>query len=855
MMKLYLSILFLFYLMNAKGVNSEPPDILRLHIQSDIRMRFATTQITSLVANNNNYSQEVTFNVNLPEEAFISSFKMVIDDVEYPGEVKEKEQAKKAYEKAKRKGQSAGHVAKKPRDTNKFKININVAALRNVTFEVRYQELLRRKLGLYEHSIYVNPGQPVEDVKIQVYIEESKEIRILRVPPLRSTDPTFTDATPESTTNPDATISRPSIKTAEITYVPSDTGTLDGIFEIKYDIDRRKQFNGDILAVNGYFVHFFAPADLEPIPKDILFILDTSGSMSGRKIAQVIQAMIFIMHDLVEGDRFNIMDFDDQIIFWKPTLQPWNPENVKDSLKWVRQRRASGGTNINHALLDGLDLMSTISNITSEDRSPVIVFLTDGAASSGVTRSTDILRNVAEANEKTIPVFSLSFGADADFTLLQKISLQNYAVARRIYEASDSAIQLKNFYNEISAALMTDVKFKYFGNVDNDTLTNNEFHRYFNGTEAVIAGKLTDKDASRITWNIIGSTSSGGIDIGETTEALQLSDEGKRESLLSDEDIKSIPEKLWAYLTIKQILDQMTASDNQTEKDELKNRAIELSLKYKFVTPVTSMIVVKPDKKENTDEDAAEEASRDRHPPARPAPVYKRVNRPPPRGGSYGDPHFLVKLKNVTYPICYKMPAKPGELMTLIYDPVLQINVTGKIREGTGSYKPDRPNRTYIGKVYIKTANIEIMIATHQIVFNGKRLIWKNESDIAFNGASCEVNGKGTFVEVKINPGLTFLIRRNLHARMGPKYGYLDFFLMTDDGFSPEVSGVVGRFIPMTGHLMKEHKISEFKTEARLKLTEPRIHYKRAVHVVMHKIQDLMFKIPCWKIDIDKLGF
>ncbi|XP_014788733.1 inter-alpha-trypsin inhibitor heavy chain H3 isoform X2 [Octopus bimaculoides] len=272
-----------------------------------------------------------------------------------------------------------------------------------------------------------------------------------------------------------------------------------------------------------------------------------------------------------------------------------------------------------------------------------------------------------------------------------------------------------------------------------------------------------------------------------------------------------------------------------------------MNAKYNFVTPVTSMTVVKPGNKEDVDEGAADESAHDCPPPAPTVPVYKPF--------FFGDPHFMVKLKNVTFPICYEIPTK-AELMTLIYDPVLQINVTAKMIEGRGSYKAGHPNITYIGKIYIRTADVEIMIATHEIVFDGKRLIWKRVTDIAFSGASCEVNGKGIFVQIKISPGLTFLIRRNLYNYMGPKYGYLTFFLLNDKGFSPKVSGVIGRFIPMKGHLMKQHKISEDKTEAMLKLTEPRKHYKRSVHTFLQIMPGLMSAvIPCWKIDIDKLCF
>lgn len=65
-------------------------------------------------------------------------------------------------------------------------MSINVAALSNVTFELRYQELLRRRLGTYEHAVYVNPGQPVQDMMIEIFLTESQRITYFRVPPLRT---------------------------------------------------------------------------------------------------------------------------------------------------------------------------------------------------------------------------------------------------------------------------------------------------------------------------------------------------------------------------------------------------------------------------------------------------------------------------------------------------------------------------------------------------------------------------------------------------------------------------------------------------------------------------------------------
>ena len=74
----------------------------------------------------------------------------------------------------------------RPRDTNKFQISINIAAFSEVTFTLNYNELLQRRRGNYDHTIYVNPGQIVDSLLVEVTIQESRAITQLHVPPLRN---------------------------------------------------------------------------------------------------------------------------------------------------------------------------------------------------------------------------------------------------------------------------------------------------------------------------------------------------------------------------------------------------------------------------------------------------------------------------------------------------------------------------------------------------------------------------------------------------------------------------------------------------------------------------------------------
>ncbi|XP_052829415.1 inter-alpha-trypsin inhibitor heavy chain H5-like [Octopus bimaculoides] len=238
------------------------------------------------------------------------------------------------------------------------------------------------------------------------------------------------------------------------------------------------------------------------------------------------------------------------------------------------------GTDINRAVVEGAKMMKTLDNTTSEGRARVILFLTDGSATFGESSRNVILNNLQKENLTKTPVFSLSFGADADMKLLQRISLQNSGEVKRIYESNDSAIQLKKFYDQISSTLMTDMKMKYIPKeVDNGSLTKSEFNQYFNGTETIVAGKLSDSYVKPTSWNLVATTSNGMIKRSKKFKRIRLDKSKKKFGFLTDNEVKNIPENLWAYLNIKQTLDKLTITNNEKEKEKLAKQLLDLSLK------------------------------------------------------------------------------------------------------------------------------------------------------------------------------------------------------------------------------------------------------------------------------------
>merc|ERR1719411_550133 len=124
----------------------------------------------------------------------------------------------------------------------------------------------------------------------------------------------------------------------------------------------------------------------------------------------------------------------------------------------------------------------------------MIIFLTDGEPTTGVTSHEEIVQNVQTENELAkVPIFGLAFGDGADFNLISEISSHNRGFARRIYESGNSFQQLENFYNEISDPKLKNVQFKYIANgkeIPSKLLKLNKIDQVFGKNEYTIIGDL-----------------------------------------------------------------------------------------------------------------------------------------------------------------------------------------------------------------------------------------------------------------------------------------------------------------------------------------------------------------------------
>uniref|UniRef100_A0A8C6VWQ7 Inter-alpha-trypsin inhibitor heavy chain H3 n=1 Tax=Nothobranchius furzeri TaxID=105023 RepID=A0A8C6VWQ7_NOTFU len=768
---------------NSRQKRSTSESTVEVHsvmVECTVTSRFAHTVMTSTALNKANSSQEIFFEVELPKTAFITNFSMEIEGKVYVGEVKEKEKAKKQYEKAVSTGQTAGLVKASGRKMEKFSVHVNIAAESNVTFILTYEELLQRKLGHYEILTRVKPNTVIQQFQILTNIYEPQGL-------------SYVDAKATFLSNELLPLVEKTVtdKKAHISFSPTpeqqrkcpgcDGTLIEGDFIIEYDVKRDKRL-GEIQIVNGYFVHFFAPPDLHRVPKNVVFIIDRSGSMYGNKIKQTREAMLAILQDLHQEDYFAVILFDNVVNCWKESLTKATKENVAEAMEYVKGIRDEGTTNINSAMLRGINMLvqDRQDNHLPEKSMDMIILLTDGMPNDGESNIQKIQQNVREAMGGNMTLFCLGFGNDVDYNFLDVMSKENKGLARRIFEASDAALQLQGFYDEVSSPLLLEVDLKYPDN-QVDSLTTRHFNQLFNGSEIVVAGRLMDNDLDNFLVEVFGQ--------GATVSDWDV--------LYPDEEyiFGDFTERLWAYLTIQQLLEK-SKSGEPDEKANATAKALDMSLQYNFVTPLTSMVVTKPETEDATASPLIADKLTEGKTQQNSLVRYQLTPMSSSGIPTYfvdGDPHFMIELPNRNDALCFNINDTPGTIFNLVRDSISGILVNGQII-GDKKIPPDGKINTYFWKFGIihQIFGVKLEITTQEILVL---------QDVHYNPLLtflCSVDllvTKDGKLTVTLKDSVKFIILLHKVWKKHPYHrDYLGIYTVDTHLLSPSVHGLLGQF-------------------------------------------------------------
>lgn len=524
------------------------PELDGLYVNSTITENYAVTEVVEKVSNPHSESLWVSFSLKVPNGMFISNFTMFADNRTYYGIVVPRDVGENEFEGAAKNGTDAALLSLS--EDGRFDYSLSMSAHQSMELRIRYEGYIEKRLGGYEYKVpFSGMYMPkADEMHTTVTISSSDGISSVSV------------------RNYDGASVVNNGEYAIVTY---------GAYNFQPSVDMHVIYetdappvNGTLLAYDGYFMHIFSPQVGylgRALPKDIIFVLDRSGSMSGTKIEQLKEAFSTIIGELPEQDRFNIIVFNDEIQQYSPSLLPATEDNRNIAVRYINSITAEGTTNINAAMLTALHMFNY-----SEERLPVIVMLTDGLPTEGVTNTGAIRSNVLDANEAEVSIFTLGFGNDVDFDFLTAMAFENNGVAVKIAVNEDASEQITGFYDTISTPLLKDIMISYSDNVHDIYPT--YVRQMFSGTEVLIVGKYSGKS---ITSNISATTWSGNMSFAQEFP------------VSTDENHSFIP-RLWAYAVINDLMDRI-AVDGETP--ELVDNITALAIEYGFVTPYTSMLI------------------------------------------------------------------------------------------------------------------------------------------------------------------------------------------------------------------------------------------------------------------------
>uniref|UniRef100_A0A8C3QBV5 Inter-alpha-trypsin inhibitor heavy chain 2 n=1 Tax=Geospiza parvula TaxID=87175 RepID=A0A8C3QBV5_GEOPR len=772
-------------------------------VQSTITSRLANTMIQAKMVNNARRPQPIMFDVQVPKGAFIDNFTMDINGITFTSHIREKSEARKMYAQAKAKGKAAGIVRSNALDMENFQTEVNVPPGMRIQFQLHYHEMIRRKLSSYEHVISVKPGRLAKHLEVK----QTQGLRYVHVP--NSLGDHFNGITTISKGEKKAHVSFKPTMDQQRKCPKCSSTAVDGNFVVQYDVNRETT-GGELEIFNGYFIHFFAPENLDPLPKNILFVIDVSGSMWGLKMKQTIEAMKAILSELRAADQFSLIDFNHNVRCWRDNLVSATPAQVEDAKKYIQTIHPNGGTNINEALLRATFILNEAKSLGMLDPNSVsmIVLVSDGDPTVGELKLTTIQKNVKQSIKDEFSLFCLGIGFDVDYDFLQRIATDNRGMAQRIFGNQETSLQMKNFYNQVSTPLLKKIQFNYPQESVSD-VTQSSFHNYFGGSEIVVAGKVDTENLQHLE-SIVTATAANAELVMETLRDVEELDGFMKKDKYADPDFTR---KLWAYLTVNQMMAERNAAPTAALKRNITKSILQMSLDHHIVTPFTAMLI------ENAEKDEIMLADQPKDPrkgccPGQWIPAWANVTAvpvsfmPEQRGSPVSslsinrvdnDPHFIIHLPKSQRNICFNINSEPGKILNLVSDPGTGVVVNGQL---VGAKKAENKKlNTYFGKIgfYFQKKGLKVEISTEKITLKDGSyaitLSWADTGHIIRKQLLISVK-KESNVTITVGEDMSFMVLLHRVWKKHPvNVDFLGIYIPPENQFSPAAHGLIGQFV------------------------------------------------------------
>ncbi len=528
----------------------------------NIDNQIATTRVEQVFYNDDDRPAEGTYLFPLPVGAAVSDLVMWVDGRPIEAKILDAEQARDIYDEIVRRMRDPAlleYVGAGAIQANVFPIQ----PFSEVKLEIEYSAVLPMENGLVQ---YVYPlrtehlsRRPVEQISISVTGQSNERISTVYSPTHR------------------IGVSRPDDFSFRAGYEETNAWPEDD-FVLFYglasdEIDANLLSYRESANEDGFFTLMITPPvrvdESRIIPKDVIIVLDQSGSMFGDKWEQARAAVKFVLDHLNARDRFNVIVFSTGVRIYADELQPL--AEVDDAKDWISGLEALGGTDIDGALREAM-------RMADRERDTVVLFLTDGLATEGETDTGAILDNVESAAPPSVRIFTFGVGDDVDTVLLDQLTqlFRGASAYVRPYERIDD--EVSSLYTKISSPVLANVELEVNGVRVEDMYPDAPLPDLFAGTQLIVVGRYRDGGQAvvRLSGELDGARKA-------YTYEVEFRDNAGGEVFIP---------RLWATRKIGALLNDIRLHG---EDPELVDAIVRLSIRYGIITPYTSFLITEDD--------------------------------------------------------------------------------------------------------------------------------------------------------------------------------------------------------------------------------------------------------------------
>ena len=567
-----------------------PPLAMVSHeVSVAIQDQAAVTTVTQVFRNSTSRPLEATYLFPVPKNASVNKFTMWVDGKEVAGEMVEADKAREVYTGIVRRMQDPGLLEYLGNNLLRLRV-FPVPAHGDQKLMVKFTSLAENENDFIEYTYPLKAdGKNTDKLEKFTFHATLKSQHAV-----------------QNVYSPSHNVKIKSIndKEVHVSFEAKQT-VLDKDLQLFYDLGN-KDIGLTVMThrpdkdADGTFMLLVSPrAELsqsQEVPRDMVFVLDTSGSMAGVKMEQARKAMKYCVNQLGANDRFALMNFATTVNKYRDGLtsvkekdpnegyyfsprtdtdggpKPTVDRNEIDkACRWIDHLEAGGATAIDAALAAALDMRSSDTT-----RNFTIVFFTDGEPTIGETNPEAILSNAAKRNTANTRIFTFGVGDDVNAVLLDRLAQQTRAVSTYVRPAEDIEAKVSGLYAKISHPVMTNLKLTAGNNITLKEMYPTQLPDLFHGGQLIVMGKYSGSGHAALTL-------SGQL--GQETKDFIYEVKFPKET----NDDKAFVADLWARRKVGYLLDQIRVNG---EKKELVDEVIALAKKHGITTPYTSYLVV-----------------------------------------------------------------------------------------------------------------------------------------------------------------------------------------------------------------------------------------------------------------------